>query len=97
MRETNSILDARLKAFLDDVFTHDSSTFISFTSHSGAIGSILRVLGHREFRLQTGGAIPVLVKAETITGNPPVTSLVPSTSASACAVNPTPTHANSVS
>jgi hypothetical protein len=41
-RETDSAQDARLKTVLDDVFSHDSNTFISITSHSGAISSILR-------------------------------------------------------
>jgi hypothetical protein len=36
---------------------------VSLTSHSGAIASKLRVLGHRDFPLPTGGMIPVLVKA----------------------------------
>lgn len=63
-RETNAELDARIKRLLDDVFSTDDSAFISFTSHSGAICALLRVLGHREFRLCTGGVIPVLVRAE---------------------------------
>lgn len=66
VRESNSAQDIRLRDLLDDVFTHDKSKYISLTSHSGSIASILRVVGHREFRLQTGGVIPVLVKAEQI-------------------------------
>ncbi|KAL8674636.1 MAG: hypothetical protein Q9168_000944 [Polycauliona sp. 1 TL-2023] len=62
-RETNPEIDTRVKMLLDDIFEHDESVFISLTSHSGAICSLLRVLGHREFRLVTGGVIPVLVKA----------------------------------
>lgn len=63
-RETNDEIDMRMQVLLDDVFANDDSTFISFTAHSGAIGSLLRVLGHRDFRLPTGAVIPVLVKAE---------------------------------
>lgn len=63
-RESDSALDVRLKKLLDDIFEHDSSTFISLTSHSGSIASILRVVRHREFRLVTGSVIPVLVKSE---------------------------------
>lgn len=66
VRESDSAQDIRLRDLLDDVFTHDKSTYISLTSHSGSIASILRVVGHREFRLQTGGVIPVLVKAERV-------------------------------
>lgn len=65
VRETDPSMDSRLKTLLDDVFSHDESTCISFTSHSGAISGLLRVLGHRPFRLSTGGVIPVLVKVET--------------------------------
>ncbi|KAL8928594.1 MAG: hypothetical protein Q9208_001828 [Pyrenodesmia sp. 3 TL-2023] len=63
-RETDGEIDVRVGRLLDDVFGADDGSFISFTSHSGAIGSLLRVLGHREFRLATGAVIPVLVRAE---------------------------------
>ena len=65
-RETNAETDARLRLLLDDVFAHDESECISLTSHSGAIASILRVVEHREFALQTGAVIPVLVRAEKV-------------------------------
>lgn len=63
VRETESERDVRLKTLLDDVFAHDQSTYISFTSHSGAIAAILQVIGHGPFRVGVGGVIPVLVKA----------------------------------
>jgi broad specificity phosphatase PhoE len=34
--------DIRSKEVLDDIFSHDDSTYISITSHSGEIGSLLR-------------------------------------------------------
>ena len=40
--ETSTDEDIRSKIVLDDVFSHDDSTFISITSHSGEISSILR-------------------------------------------------------
>jgi broad specificity phosphatase PhoE len=46
-REPSSARDYRLATLLDEVFTMDAGEWISFTSHSGAIGSLLRVLGHR--------------------------------------------------
>ncbi|KIX02793.1 uncharacterized protein Z518_08735 [Rhinocladiella mackenziei CBS 650.93] len=64
--ETSAAQDYRSKQLLDDVFSSDRSTYLSFTSHSGEIASILRVLGHRIFPLSTGAVIPVLVKAETV-------------------------------
>lgn len=42
VRETNSAMDARTKTVLDDVFGSDDATFLSISSHSGEIGSILR-------------------------------------------------------
>ncbi|KAL1978668.1 hypothetical protein VTN31DRAFT_1527 [Thermomyces dupontii] len=74
--ETPDAQDARSLTVLDqlwngDIFgkhwghrRDDDDLFISITSHSGEIASLLRVLKHREFRLQTGGVLPVLVKAE---------------------------------
>ena len=41
-RESHSALDARINMLLDDVFTNNGHTFISFTSHSGTTSSILR-------------------------------------------------------
>ncbi|MCJ1266854.1 hypothetical protein MMC22_006739 [Lobaria immixta] len=90
VRETKSAQEARLKLLLDDLFTHDRGTFISLTSHSGAIGAILQAVRHRPFDLGTGAVIPVLVRAETIQESAPSTSIVPPTPAPTCTVNPTP-------
>ncbi|KAI4276528.1 MAG: hypothetical protein LQ337_002410 [Flavoplaca oasis] len=76
-REVEIDQDIRSKAVLDDVFSTDDETYISITSHSGEIASLLRVLGHRPFRLATGAVIPVLVKAETVDGPAPITATVP--------------------
>ncbi|CAN9255093.1 unnamed protein product [Alternaria alternata] len=81
--------DARSKVVLDDIISNDDSTYISIISHSGEIGSLLRVLGHREFRLATGAAIPVLVKATTINAPAPPTTTLPYTPQKTCAVPPT--------
>lgn len=40
--ETNDDQDTRSKNVLDQVFSSDDSAYVSFTSHSGEIGSILR-------------------------------------------------------
>ncbi|KAF3479995.1 phosphoglycerate mutase family protein [Arthroderma uncinatum] len=71
IRESDSARDIRLKKLLDDVFIHDSSTFMSFTAHGGAIRSILNAIGHRDFALQTGSVLPVFVRAETKPGAAP--------------------------
>lgn len=62
-RESHAEHVVRMRELLADVFEHDASTFVSFTSHSGSIASLLDAVGHREFRLPTGGVIPVFVKA----------------------------------
>ena len=59
-----------MKKLLDDIFDHDDSTYISFTTHSGSISSLLRIIKHREFRIPTGALIPVLVKAEITYAEP---------------------------
>jgi len=84
VRETDSSQDARSKIVLDDVFSHDDGTYLSISSHSGEIGSLLRVLGHRKFGLSTGQVIPVLVKAEKFDGKAPTTTIAPYTTVSTC-------------
>ncbi|KAL3477722.1 histidine phosphatase superfamily [Aspergillus californicus] len=71
LRESNSARDARFFEFLSDIFGTDGNTFLSLTAHSGAITSMLNVVGHRVFTLETGGVIPVLVKAEKREGRAP--------------------------
>lgn len=88
LRESDSARDARLKNFLDDVFAHDSNQFVSFTAHSGAITSVLEVVGHRKFGLQTGGVIPVLVRAEKVAGREPEREIEPPTRAPKCKEHP---------
>jgi len=87
-RETDSAQDARSKTVLDDVFSNDDSTYISISSHSGEIGAILRVLGHRPFGLSTGQVIPVLVKAERVSGTAPTPTIAPYTTVSTCPAPP---------
>ena len=76
MRESLADQNARLRTFLDSIFDEfeqnelasgsDRVSFLSFTGHSGAIKAILSVVGHRPFRLETGGVIPVLVKVTKV-------------------------------
>ncbi|KAH7411418.1 histidine phosphatase superfamily [Cadophora sp. MPI-SDFR-AT-0126] len=76
--------DVRSKRVLDDVFGSDDATYVSVTSHSGEIASLLRVLKHRVFSLSTGQVIPVLVKAETIASGAPDTTTLPWSAISTC-------------
>ncbi|OAA56786.1 Histidine phosphatase superfamily, clade-1 [Cordyceps fumosorosea ARSEF 2679] len=82
--ETSAGQKARNKVVLDDVFTHDANTWISITSHSGEIASLLDVLGHRKFGLQTGQIIPVLVKAEIVDAPTTTSSIVSFTPEATC-------------
>lgn len=84
VRESNSQMGVRLKTLLDDIVTDDENTFISLTSHSGAITAMLHVLGHRPFELQTGGVIPVLVRVDRVEGKAPSTSITPGIPAPTC-------------
>ncbi|KAH8808855.1 histidine phosphatase superfamily [Xylogone sp. PMI_703] len=86
--ETSVDQDIRSKKVLDDIFSTDSNTWVSITSHSGEIGSMLRVLGHRSFSLVTGAVIPVLIKAETIKGTAAPTATQPYTPISTCSTQP---------
>ncbi|KAL4941618.1 hypothetical protein BDV06DRAFT_178788 [Aspergillus oleicola] len=64
LRESDSARDARFYGFLSDIWKTDDNEVISMTAHSGAITSILSVVGHRKFAVETGGVIPVLVRGE---------------------------------
>jgi len=56
----------RLKSVLDWIWGVGeegiSSTYVSISAHSGTIAAILENIGHRQFNLQTGAMIPVVVK-----------------------------------
>lgn len=64
-RESNSHRTRRLKSALDEIMRSklgQRATYLSLTAHSGAIVSVLEAIGHREFRLATGGVLPAVVK-----------------------------------
>ena len=86
--ETPADQDARSKIALDDIFNHDHDTYISITSHSGEIASILRVIGHRVFSLRTGAVMPVLVRAETVVGAVSVAPTEPYSPICTCTSSP---------
>ncbi|KAG9229240.1 histidine phosphatase superfamily [Amylocarpus encephaloides] len=88
LRETGEAMDRRLRRAVDEIFGSDKNTWISISSHSGAIASILRVLGHQTFSLGTGQVIPVLVKAEKVAGEGPPREKGPYTRVSTCAAPP---------
>ncbi|KAL5121418.1 putative phosphoglycerate mutase pmu1 [Pleosporales sp. CAS-2024a] len=83
-REPQSARRYRLAMWLDGVWATDDNVFVSLTSHSGAIASILEVLGHRRFALETGGVIPVVVRADKVQGKREVPAKEPSDSPPIC-------------
>jgi len=91
LREPNSARKLRLTELLDDVFASDENVFVSFTAHSGAISSLLEVVEHRTFSLETGGVIPVFVKAQTVKGERKTPEQEPSGTPLVCITNPTAT------
>jgi broad specificity phosphatase PhoE len=88
LRESPTHEVFRLQLLLDDIFANDKNTFISLTSHSGAISSILRGIGHREFQLQTGAIIPVFLMGQRREGPRPVIGIDPPTKAPSCETPP---------
>ena len=94
--ETQVDQNYRSKIVLDEVFESDDATYISITSHSGEIASILQVLGHQAFSLNTGAVIPVLVKAEVDKGPAPSTALQNFTPLCTCTSPPAVTATTSV-
>ncbi|KAK3941267.1 phosphoglycerate mutase-like protein [Diplogelasinospora grovesii] len=86
--EESSSEAARSKIVLDEVFAEDDNTWISVTSHSGEIASLLSVLRHRTFSLSTGQIIPVLVKAQRLYQAYPSTTINAWTSLATCTQPP---------
>jgi broad specificity phosphatase PhoE len=93
-REPASARRYRLAVLLDSIFADDDSrddknrdhenVFLSLTSHSGAIASILGAVGHRAFKLETGGVIPVFLRAERVDGKREVPAKEPSEAPPMC-------------
>lgn len=83
-REPVSARRYRLAVLLDSIFAGDENTFLSLTSHSGAIASVLEAVGHRAFKMETGGVIPVFLKAERVDGAREVPAKEPSDAPPMC-------------
>ncbi|KAG5422368.1 PMU3 [Candida metapsilosis] len=65
-RESFDEQAARMNIVLQQLFTENQANgvdIVGITTHSGSIKTQLLVLGHRAFAVQTGGMIPVFVKA----------------------------------
>ncbi|KAH8680941.1 histidine phosphatase superfamily [Xylariales sp. PMI_506] len=62
--ETEPEHTARMQALLEDIFTNDKAHFISFTTHSYTISSILQAIGGPQLRVAECAMIPLFIKAE---------------------------------
>ncbi|MBW0535277.1 hypothetical protein O181_074992 [Austropuccinia psidii MF-1] len=74
LQETSAQLNIRIKKALTDVFLDPSTaslTYISITAHSGVISSLLEVTGHRPYPTDTGGMIPLVIRANRISPTRP--------------------------
>ncbi|KAI1416266.1 phosphoglycerate mutase-like protein [Hypoxylon sp. FL1857] len=65
-RETKEEIADRIKKLLDDIFSTDDKTLISFTAHSGFIRALYDVTGHRDVWVAAGAMVPVLIRAEVV-------------------------------
>lgn len=63
VREPHDDIDIRARTVLETIFKNDEEQVISITSHLGFIRAFLRVTGHADWPLPTGGVIPLVVKA----------------------------------
>ncbi|KIM58751.1 hypothetical protein SCLCIDRAFT_1054477 [Scleroderma citrinum Foug A] len=63
VRERHDDIDIRVRTVLEMIFRNDEERVISITSHLGFINGFLRVTGHADWALPTGGVIPLVVKA----------------------------------
>ncbi|KNF03668.1 hypothetical protein PSTG_03188 [Puccinia striiformis f. sp. tritici PST-78] len=84
LQETDKQLDVRIKGALSRVFedpTSSNLTYVSITAHSGVISSVLRVIGHRHWPTETGGMIPLVIRAKLTRTHTPTHPPNPSPSA----------------
>ncbi|BEJ15090.1 hypothetical protein CspHIS471_0408570 [Cutaneotrichosporon sp. HIS471] len=61
--ETEPQRAVRMRMALNELFARDARTFISITAHSGVINAFFNAIGHTPFQVQTGGFVPVVIKA----------------------------------
>jgi hypothetical protein len=60
----------RVRSVLDFLWEQgEDEVFVSITAHGGTVAAILANVGHREFKLQTGGMIPVVVRGIRVNGD----------------------------
>lgn len=91
LEETSAQQAVRMRGQLDELFATNPNTYISITAHSGTITGILASIGHRPYSVQTGGLVPVLVRAYEVASYSTVNP-GPSATAPACSTPPNPSN-----
>ena len=81
LQETSAQQTLRIRRALDQLFSTNPYVFISVTAHSGTISAFLNAVGHRPWSTQTGGLVPVVVKA--VNAGSPTSTADPGPSATA--------------
>lgn len=61
-RETLEEARVRLEGFLQQLFLNDESTYVSLTTHSGAIRALEAAIGHPDVLTAPGAIVPFLVQ-----------------------------------
>ncbi|KAM0264304.1 hypothetical protein ACHAQJ_000794 [Trichoderma viride] len=64
--ESNDEHVSRTQRVLEDIFSNDDSAFISLSTHSYTISTILEVIGTSGFRVAEGTMIPLFIKCERV-------------------------------
>ncbi|WOO86054.1 putative phosphoglycerate mutase [Vanrija pseudolonga] len=62
-QESHAQQARRIRLAVGELFANDPSTFVSVTAHSGVINAFFKAVGHRPLQVQTGGFVPVVIKA----------------------------------
>ncbi|KAG7393988.1 hypothetical protein PHYBOEH_005943 [Phytophthora boehmeriae] len=64
-RETDPEIEARANRFLDVLFHNFTAQTVGVVSHQAFGAALLRVIGHREYRLATAEFLPLLIEVDT--------------------------------
>ena len=64
--ETDAEHEARKQGVLEDIWSHEDSSFVALVTHSYAISAILGVVGLPAFRVKEGNCVAILVKGEKL-------------------------------
>lgn len=84
LQETPAQQTLRARKALDALFSTNSNTYISITSHSGTIFSLLAAIGHRPWWTKECDMVPLVIKAVREGETTPLPDAGPSATAPPC-------------